>query len=247
MKILILVIFTLIQAATLSAQMIDDLTFLTEHYPPLNYEEGGELKGIAVEVLGEMLKRVDTKKTVRDIKLWPWARAYSSVLNEKNMVLFSMARTEAREKLFKWVGPIMPSHVVVLAKKSREIDVDSLQVLNQYKIGVVRDDIGEQLLLQRGIKKERIHQTISGISAARMLRGDRIDVWAYEKMIAFWNIKIIKDNPKNYETVYSLKRAQYFYALNKDTDDRVIRLLQDALDKVKSDGMFEKIVNNYLR
>jgi len=247
MKTLILVVMALTHSVTLSAQTVDDLTFLTEHYPPFNYEEDGKLRGIAVETLREMLKLVDTEKTVQDVKLWPWARGYSRVLNTKNTVLFSTARTEAREKLFKWVGPIAPSHVVVLAKKSRKVKVDSIEILNQYRIGVVRDDIGELLLLQMGVKKENIHQTISGISAARMLHSDRIDVWAYEEIIALWNLRIIKGNPQDYETVYSLKRAQYFYAFHKDTDEQIIKTLQEALDQLKTSGVFVKIVDKYSR
>ncbi len=215
MKILMVVLAAWIHASSLAAQTVDDLTFLTEHYPPFNYEEDKKLQGIAVETLREMFKLVDTKKTLQDVKLWPWARGYSRVMNTKNTVLFSTARTEAREKLFKWVGPIAPSHVVVLAKKSRKVKVDSVENFSQYRIGVVRDDIGEQLLLQLGVKKESIHQTISGISAAKMLHSDRIDVWAYEEIIALWNLRIIEGNPQDYETVYSLKRTQYFFAFHK--------------------------------
>jgi len=166
MKTLVLVLATLIFSSTLVAQTVDDLTFLTEHYPPFNFEEDEKLQGIAVESLREMFKLVDTDKTIQDVKLWPWARGYSRVLDTKNTVLFSTARTEAREKLSKWVGPVAPSHIVVLAKKSRGAKVDSIQDLHKYRIGVVRDDIGEQLLLQMGVRKGNIHQTISGICAA---------------------------------------------------------------------------------
>ncbi len=108
MKKLVLVILAFIGSVNLAAQTVDDLMFLTEHYPPLNYEEDGKLQGIAVEALVEMFKLVDAEKTIKDVKLWPWARGYRSVLSKKNTVLFSMARTEARENLWKMMRPCDP-------------------------------------------------------------------------------------------------------------------------------------------
>ena len=100
-----------------SAQTVDDLTFITEDYPPFNFERDGKRQGIAVDALAEMLALAGARKTRADIKVWPWARGYETALKEKNTVLFSTTRTEAREGLFKWVGPIMPSRIVLVAKK----------------------------------------------------------------------------------------------------------------------------------
>ena len=246
MKKLICFILAFVGSTGLAAQTLDDLVFLTENYAPLNFEEDGALKGIAVEALVEMFNMVDTTKTIKDIQLWPWARSYKTVLNKKNTVLFSMARSEAREKLFKWVGPIAPSHVVIIAKKSRGIKIGSVEDINKYETGVVRDDIGEQLLLELGVSKEGIRQTNSGTSTAKMLHKDRIDIWAYEGMVAFWNIRTIGGNPKDYEVVYSLKRSNYFYSFHKDTDDRIVAEIQNALDKLISSGKLQKIAKKYI-
>ena len=244
-KIFLLIPALIVSTNLAAAQTVDDLEFLTEYFAPLNYEKEGVLHGIAVETLGEMLKLLDTKKTVKDIKLWPWSRGYKSLLEKKNTVLFSTNRTEAREKLFKWVGPIAPSHIVLVAKKGRGIKINSPEDINKYKTGVVRDDVGEQLLLQFGVKKENLRQTNSGISTAKNLKKDRIDMWAYGVTVVFWTLQSIGENPRDYEVIYSLKRAHYYYAIHKDTDDRVVAELQDALDKLKANGKLEKIVKKY--
>ena len=110
---------------------------------------------------------------------------------------------------------------------------------------MVRDDVGEQLLLQFGVKKENLRQTNSGISTAKNLKKDRIDMWAYGVTVVFWTLQSIGENPRDYEVIYSLKRAHYYYAIHKDTDDRVVAELQDALDKLKANGKLEKIVKKY--
>ena len=242
----LLIILILISSTSLAAQTLDDLVFLTEEYAPLNYEEDGKLQGISVEVLAEMFRLVDAQKTVKDIKLWPWARGYRTVLNQKNTVLFSMVRTEARENLFKWVGPIVPSHVVIIAKKGRGIEINTPEDIGNYKVGVVREDVGEQLLVELGVRKETLFQTVSGISTAEMLHEDRIDMWAYEEIVATWNIRSIGGNPRDYEVIYSLKKSDYFFSFHRDTDDKIIARFQEALDELKRDGKFEEIVNKYI-
>ncbi len=231
-----------------TAQSIDDLVFVTEDYPPFNFDRDGRRQGIAVDMLEEMLKLAGSKKTRADIKVWPWARGYETALKEKNTVLFSTARTEAREHLFKWVGPIMPSRIVLVAKKVRGIQLKSIEDLNRspYKIGVVREDIGGQLLANAGVVKERTVQANSGVSVAKMLHADRVDMWAYGALVIMWNLKELGYPTDAYEEVFTLTESQqYYYAVNKDTDDKLVERLQAALEQVKAKGRFNAIIARY--
>lgn len=230
------------------AQSVDDLIFITEDYPPLNFERDGKRLGIAVDVLEEMLGYAGSTKTRADIKVWPWARGYETALKEKNTVLFSTTRTEAREHLFKWIGPIMPSRIVLVAKKERDIRLKSIDDLNKssYKIGVVREDIGGQLLANMGVSKARTVQANSGVSVAKMLHADRVDLWAYGAPVIMWNLKELGYPSDAYEEVFTLTESQqYYYAVNKDTDDRVVEKLQSALEQVKAKGRFNAIIARY--
>jgi polar amino acid transport system substrate-binding protein len=106
-----------------------------------------------------MLTIAGAKKSRADIKIWPWARGYETALKEKNTVLFSTTRTEARENLFKWVGPIMPSRIVLVAKKTEHQ------------------------------AKNKTIQANSGVSVAKMLHADRVDMWAYGAPVIMRNLK----------------------------------------------------------
>ena len=44
-----------------------------------------------------------------------------------------------------------------------------------------------------------------------------------------------------------LKKADLYYAVNKDTDDAVVKEFQDALNAVKSKLDFQTVVNKYLK
>ena len=76
---------------------------MSEELSPFNHTEDGKVTGFSSEIVLEICERVGHAKT---IQVMPWARAYKSILNEDNKVLFSTTRTANREDLFKWVGPI---------------------------------------------------------------------------------------------------------------------------------------------
>ncbi|MBF0286681.1 MAG: ABC transporter substrate-binding protein [SAR324 cluster bacterium] len=236
-------------STSLFAQSVDDLEFITENYAPYNYKKDGKIQGIAVDALVEMFKIVGSQKTLEDIKLWPWARGYKIVQQKKNTSLFSTTRTEAREKLFKWVGPLSPSNIVLLAKKSRRIKLNSVDELNsnEYKkTAAIRDDAGELILLGLGVPPNRIERTNSGLSGIRMLEKNKVDMLAYGHVVGLWYIKELGFDPGEFEAVYVLKKSYLYYAFHKDTDDKIITQLQKALDELKANGKLEKISKKYV-
>lgn len=104
---------------------LDDIAWYTEEYPPWNYTENGELKGYYVDVLLDLWKQVGINKTKEDIKVIPWARGYHYLKTDPNTALFSMARTEEREKLgILWVGPLETNkRTAIFAKKKEKLPV----------------------------------------------------------------------------------------------------------------------------
>jgi polar amino acid transport system substrate-binding protein len=232
----------------LFAKDVDNVKIFTENYPPYNMEVNGKVKGISVDLLVEMFKRMNSKLTRDDIKLVPWARGYRVVLSKPNTMLFSTTRTKEREKLFKWVGPIIDTTIGIIAPKSSHIKITKPSDLNKYKIGAVINDIGEQLLLANGVKKENI-QSISGknpvITNFRKMGKHRIDMFAYETHVAMYGVRSYQIDQSDFEVVYILKKGQLYYAFNKKTPNSIIKKYQKALDEIKADGTYKKIISKY--
>lgn len=159
---------------------------------------------------------------------------YGLAQDKENTVLFSTTRTEARENLFKWVGPITPTRVSVVAKKDRNIKISSFDDFAAYKIGAVREDIGELLLKRNGVSTDKIQKINSSKIAARMLVANRIDMWAYEESVAYWNLKDEGQNLGDFEVVFVLEESDLYFAIQKDTDDTLVSRLQSALDSVRA-------------
>lgn len=226
----------------------DKVEIYTEHYPPYNMKDNGLLKGSSVDILDAMLKDMGSTQTLGDVRLTNWSRGYSLAQKRKNGMIFSTTRTEARESLFKWVGPIADVSVGLIALKSKNIKIQKDSDLKNYKIGAVLKDVGELLLLERGVSKKDI-QNVSGkdainISFSKMVN-NRIDLFSYNTTVAFANAKDQGFDTSKYEIVYTLKNGQLYFAFNTNTDDKIIKKWQNSLDKIKADGTFEKIINKY--
>src|ERR1039457_4975179 len=69
------------------------------------YLREGKVAGPATEVVELTLRKAGFAEY--QIKLYPWARSYDMALKEPNVLIYLIARTPARESLFKWAGEIM--------------------------------------------------------------------------------------------------------------------------------------------
>lgn len=230
------------------AQSIDNLKLMTENYPPFNFEKDGKLQGIFIDAMVRILEKLGAKQGRQNIALLPWARGYKYLQDQPNTCLFAMTRSPEREPLFKWVGPVMHSKMVLIARKDRRLSIKSLEELKKYRIGVVIDDIGELLLVDAGMTNlERMSGVNAAASIIKMLNINRLDLWSYEESVAKWLIKEMGMNSDDYATVYLLEETADYFAFHKDTPDALIQQMQAALDELVQQGEFAKIVNSYLQ
>lgn len=245
MKKIFLITFLII---SLFADQKDTISIFTEHYPPYNFEQNKKLTGLSVEILDAMFKQMNSTQSLNDVKLTNWSRAYKVALKKKNAMVFSTTRTKSRENLFKWVGPIVDTTVGIIAPKDKNIKINNVYDLNNYKIGAVLEDVGEQLLLSNGVYKKNI-QNVKGNNAINIsftkMEKNRIDMFSYNVTVAFANARLEGFDTSKYEIVHVLQNSQLYFAFNKNTDDKIINKWQDALDAIKVNGKYDLIMKKY--
>ncbi|MGH8605458.1 MAG: substrate-binding periplasmic protein, partial [Gammaproteobacteria bacterium] len=196
----------------------ESLQFITEEFPPYNYTEGGVARGIAVDLLIESAEAAGLALQRKDIRSYPWARGYQMAQKGPGIALFAMTRSAEREHLFKWVGPVISTRVVLLARKDRQLKINQPAALAAYQIGAIRDDIGHQLLKTLGIGANNIQLFSSAVPVANMLDKGRIDFWAYDETTARWFIKMLQLDNSRFEAAYLLKEGNMYYAFSPDVD-----------------------------
>ncbi|SDM26990.1 polar amino acid transport system substrate-binding protein [Franzmannia pantelleriensis] len=229
-----------------SALALERLTFITEEYPPYNYRHDGRLEGIAIEVLEALFEATDTPLDRDAVRYFPWARGYDIALTEPDTVLFSTTRTEQREALFQWVGPIARDSVTLLARRDSGIRLDDLDALaaQDYRIAVIREDIGAQRLIEGGVSDDQLRPAISNLSALKMLEHGRVDLWAYSQNVAFWLMEQHDIDTRYFEPVYTLSESDLYFAVHRDTDSALVEAMQTALDALERQGQLARLTGS---
>ncbi len=243
-----MLIFIVFSSTAYAAESSVKITMMTESYPPFNMKIDGKLQGIGVDVLQAMLEVMNSDQTINDVILTNWSRAYSTVLKRKDSMVFVITRTAKREALFKWIGPIAKTTICLIAPKNKNISINKISDVDQYRIGTVLQDIGEQILLEAGVDKKHL-RSISGINCIdlsfKKMENNRIDMFAYEINSAQYEAKRHGHDFAKFEAVYTLKEGELYFAFNKETDEKVIAKWQQALEVVKESGQYAEILKKY--
>lgn len=227
------ILFLLILSSSLWAEMtVQDITYMTEHYPPNNFvDEYGTLQGYSVEVLKEMWKKMGC--TEQKIAVLPWARGYMKLKSYKGQMLFTMVRTSSRDSLFKWVGPLSSSSVILVGKKNKKgrIYLNNLSELKKYRVGVIRSDAGEQMLLSKNIPSFALHQSLNLTKMIQLLNSNRVDLICLGEQ----SYRNLRKNAKSddYYHVYTVETIKDYFAFSRDVPDSLIAEFQAALDSIR--------------
>ena len=248
MKKLLLLLPILI-AGTFYSAHAQEVTIVTENYPPYHYEKNGAVVGQGTETVRAVL---DVLNIEANIEIYPWARAYYMALNNKNTLIYGIARTPQRENLFKWIGVSSPVRYCLFALTSRnDIHVNTLEDAKQYTIGTVRDDIIEQYLMENGFKiREHIEPNSSYEANLKKLVNKRVDLWGLVDLTAYY---LVKSNhyPKSIiKEVYCLKGISSegaYMAFSRNTPDALVDRFREALKIIKEDGTYDRILSQYLQ
>ncbi|MGQ0709079.1 MAG: substrate-binding periplasmic protein [Rhodoferax sp.] len=217
----------------------------TEEDPPYNYLDPGsqQIVGLSTEVVKEALKRA---KVDYQLGLYAWARAYHMAQEQPNVLIFSIARTAPREKLFQWVDIIVPYNVYMYRLKSRpEVQAQSLEQLKGYRIGAVRDDVRAQYLEKNGVPLDLVVENGSNV---KKLASGRIDMFPIDEIAQVSLYKREGLDPASVEKVMPLPELSVglYMAFSLQTDPALVERCRAAMREMRRDGTLDKIKARYL-
>ena len=219
-----------------------DLTIITEDYPPLNFQKNGILTGSSVEIVREMLRRL---KQPDNIVMLPWVRGYNLLTTQPNVALFSTMRTESRETLFQWVGPLCTSQNGFYAKKSSGIRIKSLEDAKKVgSIATYKEDAREQMLKSWGFTN--LDSSKSAASNLKKLLSGRVDLWLYDSLGMPKVAEQVGVDAAELELVLPLNQASLYIAFSRGTPQKIVKKWQKTLDDMKMDKTFEMISKKWL-
>lgn len=228
------------------------LTYYTEQFPPYNYQENGTLKGVAIDLLGEITGKMGKRVSPDQVHLVPWTEGYQATLTRKNTVLFSTLRLPEREQSFKWAGPIFTDRYVLFAGRDRAITIKGPGDLKGYRIGVITDDAAIQQLLNAGVDRSQlVYDTNASVLIEKLFRGE-IDLWCYSEAAGRLIGQQVTGDYYTFKVVFTLQNIDSYYAFSKDIPDSTVQSFQQALDALKQEkdaagvSTYDRILGRYI-
>lgn len=219
------------------------LKLLTEENPPLNYTENKKVTGMGTDVLTEMGRRANVPL---DIAVMPWNKAYEIAQDAKETCIYSTARLSNRENLFKWVGPIAVNKWGLFALEGFKPEIKSLKEARPYRVAGVTRDAKTEFLKQEGVTNI-VEEKDDKLNPAKLTlnrkEAQKADLWVTSVATAKKVAAEAKAPP--IKLVHVVRSSESWLACSPRTQPATLKALTEALDGMKKDGSFEKIVKRY--
>lgn len=229
----------------------ESLNYLTENFPPYNYEQAGVVSGVSADLLFALFEEMEIQLDKSNFIISDWTEAYQKIQEDPGTVLFSMVQNDERKSLFKWVGPIAPHKEVLISLSVGGVNIVSDADMNKYTIGYIKGYPSYNLLLDRGVDQGNLisYENTSGLYSA--LSQGEVQCISYSEQANNLIIGGLGLDLQDFSIAYTVQVDLLYYAFNTSVSDELIEFFQENLDKLKSnkeeDGSstLEKILNTY--
>ncbi len=219
-------------------KQLQNLQIITEEYPPISFtNKDGEVDGLAVEVVKEIMRRLGLNQKIRVL---PWARAYKEAIEGPNFVLFSVGRTPKRESLFNWSGSIFEMKSSFYAKKGSEVKISTLNDARKLaSIGTYRNSYDEQFLRVKGFKN--LDSVNNNVLNMKKLMAGRLEVVTATNISISSMLKRAGYSIDNVERLYTFMEVDNFIVFSKQIPLEIVNLWQQEFENIKDEGLLAEI------
>lgn len=225
-----------------SADAPEILQVYTEQYPPLTFRDNfGEITGFGTDIVNEIMKR---NQAFYKINLSLWSIGYDMALNNPNFCLFTMDRTDLRENLFNWVGPIgtNTTYFYTLAGSSTVINTLA-DAKNLASVGTVSSWFSDQYLRDQGFTN-LVSDSDPAVMTEKLLSG-QIEAFVCTSVTFPDILRSLGHQYNEVKPAFSLMSSDFYIAFSKSTPAATVNQWQSALDAAKQDGTYEFIYKKW--
>ncbi len=218
-----------------------EMTILTENYPPLSFIENGVVTGYGADVVAAIQTELKTKAVPQ---ILAWDDAYTRALTEPNVVLFTLEKTEERADKFFFLGPLGANTSYFYSLAANPLVLPDLEAAGKVKsISTTTNWFTEQFLKQKGFtnlssKPDPLDNMKSVINKEAEL-GVFTDV-TYPQLCKEAGV-----SPDTLKPVLELMKSEYYIAISKATDPKIVKEWETAFAKIKDNGSLENLRNKW--
>lgn len=206
-----------------------------------SYLQNGKVAGPASEVVEATLKRAGLNDY--RLALYPWARAYDMAQQEPNVLIYLIARTTAREAMFKWTGEVMRmEYPVYKLRERKDIVVPDLQAAKNYSVGVMRDDVRHEYLKAQGFTKLVV--SAQNADNFKKLLNQQVQLVPMPERDAIQLCEDAKVDFARLEQVFTLDALTtgLYMAYSQSTPDDIVARTRTAFNSLKAEGVIARLM-----
>lgn len=225
------------------------LQVVTLQMPPIEYEEQGVIKGIAVEIVNEVFTRMQQPIT---LKVYPFARALNMIKKGEADAIFAVVKTLERERFLNYPGEVLiEENATLFVRKNESIQYDGdFRALSDYTFGTIR-------AATYGAKWEKAVNTgiISKIEEVTEYRqnvlklvNNRIDIMIGPRLSTLYIIKQLGQQNAVKELAPAIEIVPTYLAFSSTRVAPGIKAqFERILKEMKKDGTYDKIIQRYIQ
>lgn len=245
LQLLLLVCFLVVgkSHADTNSDVIGELRIVTTDYEPYSYRFHDKHLGYSIEIVNLVLAEmeIDTQP-----EFLPWARTYKTALNRPNTLIFSIARTAEREKLFNWVAKLLPMQSYLYKATARDdISVQSLGDAKKYVVAGIIEGAPSQWLESVGF--QLFNTTGNYDSRVRMLLNNRVDILIADPLSLDTELKKFNVSRTSIAPILYLPEPSYdlYLALSNGTPAETIIAFKKAMEKVVVTQAYKDVITRF--
>ncbi len=238
-KLIFLMAVALVGTSWFAKPSFAEFKFIAGPIPPYAVIERGQIKGgVHIETLTEIARRVNIPL---EIQILPWARAYSTIINQDDYIIAMMVRTPAREDLMTWILPVIPERIVFWTLDGDALTVD--QAAGLKRVGVQLDTPMQALAAARGLTNLEVVSDPNTL--AKLLIRGRIDAMVNQVSMARYSVMLEGSDPNRLVPGEDLFSSHVYIAGSRNLADHDFSAWEAAFDAMKADGTFAEILTRY--
>ncbi|TCJ85170.1 substrate-binding periplasmic protein [Cocleimonas flava] len=244
---LLLLSFLVIFAMTDAYAKERQLTIVGNFYPPHSYIENDEFKGIDVDTIRTVFKKLGIKPL---FKLRPWARALAEVKSGESDAIFPLFKTKERNVFLEYpTEPLSYEKNILVVSGDSKRTAKTIEDIKGWGIGVAAENsYGETFDEYQDI--ERLEATNNERLVLQLNAKNRIDAIIINELvfdtIVSNYIKTGKIKRANFRKLeYVPNNAPLFIGFSKTSGinhELLAKKFSDAMKQLKEEGVLKNII-----
>lgn len=205
--------------------------------------ENGELTGMVTDVVKAILTHLNIHQ---EIRVLPWARAYTMALNKPNVVIFTAGNPQRRAHGFTFLGPVTTRRHILYQKSGQPFTPTCIDDLRHQclTVGAMRGDWRGTFFSDQGVRVETVTTHSQNIKKVLF---NRIDLFVLSDLELAENLRLTGTARCKISEAYVFQESDAYILLSKGTDPQTIARWQGAFKALQSTNFFEKTAAHWGR